>query len=1136
MEKNLLKDTYIKRLGIKRLLKVMRITIFLILLSLLHVSATTYSQNAKLNLSFKKASLREIFEEIENQSDFKFLFRDNIIDSKQQVTINTNATIDEVLNELFKDGEVKYQVLDNNLIVISSASAQQQGKTITGKVVDKSGQGFPGVTVIVEGTTIGTVTDVDGHYTLKVPNDAKYLTFSFVGMKTVSEPFNGSTTINITMESETIGLDEVVAVGYGTQKKMNLTGSVTSIQSEELVKAPASNISDILSGRSPGLFIKTSSAVPGDDTPSISIRGFGSPLVLVDGVEMPFNRLDPNDIESISVLKDAAAAIYGARAGNGVILVTTKRGKIGSPTINYHGNISFQQPTRIPKFVPSWQYAELMREGEFNRELPYTWTEEDIQKFKDGNDPNYPNQDWYKALFKDWGNMQQHNLTVRGGSEKVKYFLSTGFLDQASLFTSDDWNYNRYNVRTNVDANITDDLSIKFDLSYRMEVRDEPSTTLNATWIDLNTAQPILPAHLPDPRYGAYSGFSERSPLARMTKDLSGFRYDERQYFYGKISLEYKLPWVDGLSAGAAFSYRTYNEYKKEMNRPFDVMKYDYDTQIYTFMGTNGSNRLDERFRKYQQLYPSVRINFNRIFGNHSVSAFLLGETIDTDFLEISAGRRDLLSYDIPYLFAGSSDNIVNNGFANETGRASLVGRVNYAYEGKYLLEGTFRYDASHKFPKDGRWGFFPSVSAGWRISEEAFMANASWLDNLKLRASYSQAGYDQGVEAFKYMTGYEIREGITNKYLIGNSLRRIITTTGLPNKDITWESMTSYNIGVDATMWGGLFGFELDLFYRMREGIFGTPTERYPSTFGALLPQVNINSRDDRGFELTLTYRNKIGDVTYTISPNIALAREKYIELQEEPYDDPDEIRIFQEEGKWTNRWIGFVSDGMFMSQEQIDNHPVDQDQNGNSTLRPGDIIYKDISGPDGVPDGIIDWRDQDEIGYGTFPDLFFGMKMNVQWKDLSVAALLQGAGMFNMNPSDNMKYPFSNWTIPLDYHYKYRAILSEDRSTIINPKQAKLPPIDGTGAGFTANNHKVSDFYLQNNTYIRLKTLNISYNLPKKWLRPIGFKNIQAYVSGTNLVTLSWMGIFNKSFDPENASYYPPVKTVTVGLNVTL
>ncbi|MQY78695.1 MAG: SusC/RagA family TonB-linked outer membrane protein [Bacteroidetes bacterium] len=1013
--------------------------------------------------------------------------------------------------------------------------ANAQEMTITGTVTESSGSSLPGVNIVIKGTSTGTITNVDGNYSITVPDENSILVFSFVGYLSKEVTVGNQTTLNITLATDVFGLDEIVVIGYGTQRKINVTGSVVTVQSEELLKAPVTNASDLLIGRAPGLITKQDGGTPGDDAATLSIRGFDSPLVLVDGVEMSFNRLDPNDIESISILKDAAAAIYGARAGNGVILVTTKRGSIGKPTIEYHGNVSFQQPTVIPSTVTSWEYAELYREGELNYGLEPTYTEEDIEKFRQGGDPNYPNSDWYDALYTDWTPMQQHNLSVRGGMDKIRYFVSVGLQDQESIFESGDWNFSRYNARANIDADITDNLSVGFDLSYRVELRDQPTTDLNASLNDLRTAQPIWPTTLPDPSLGgAYSGFSQRSPVASTTKDYSGFRDDQRQYFRGKISLQYKIPYVDGLIAKAGFNYYTYNTNRKTQNKPFDVFRYDYDTEEYTLTGTNGANTLNEEFTKYQQLYPLVSLEYDKTFGDHSVKGLLLGEWIDTDSLIVTADRKDLLSMDIPYLFAGSSENILNNGSANETGRASYVGRLNYHYQGKYLLEGTFRYDASHKFPEDSRWGFFPSVSAGWRISEESFMQGFGWLDNLKLRISYSQSG-DDNVAAFKFLTGYTIREGTSEVYLIGDQVGRIINTTGLPNPDITWLDMTTYNVGMDASFMKGLIGFELDLFYRETTNIFGIPTETYPSTFGATLPQLNLNTTDDRGFELLVRHRNKVGDFNYTVSANVGLAREKYVDWSEEPYDDPDEIRIFQRTGNWTNRWIGYVSDGIFESQAEIDAHPVDQDQNGNTTLIPGDIIYKDLDGND-----TINWRDQDVIGYGAFPDLTYGMDINVSYKGLSVSALFQGASLFNMNMTGAARVGFSNGSIPLDYHYDYRWKPDpNDPATNINP-DAQLPATNDQ-VGANANNNKTSDFWLVDNTYLRLKNLNISYNLPQNWIRNIGVQGIRVYVAGTNLLTLSKLGIYKGSFDPEgptnNATrVYPQLKTITLGVNVTL
>ncbi|MDX9882975.1 MAG: TonB-dependent receptor, partial [Prolixibacteraceae bacterium] len=1022
------------------------------------------------------------------------------------------------------------------ILCLIQVSASGQAKTVSGKVSNVQGESIPGVAVMIKGTTQGTITDSDGVYSFSnVPGDAT-LVFSFVGMKTQEVVVGNKNQVNVSMEDETIGLDEIVTVGYGTQKKVNLTGSVATVQSEEIVKVPTANVSEVLTGKAPGLFTKQDQGVPGSDYSTISIRGYDTPLILVDGIETSWTRMDPNEIESISVLKDAAAAVYGARAGNGVILITTKRGTTNKPSIIYTSNYTFQNPTTIPEFVSSGKYTELLREGEFNSNLPYTYSEEDVQKFYEGTEPGYVNENWYKAAFREWAPMQSHNLAVRGGNEKVKYYMSVGYLDQSSIYQSGDLNFNRYNARTNVDAQISDRLSVSIDMSYRNEMRKAPQTSLDNIWINLKTALPVWPATLPDPeKGGAYSGFLERSPVAQTIRDMTGFNDDIQRYFTGKISAKYKIPGIDGLEANAALNYSINNKYNKIQDKPFDLFTYDYANQQYIPYGSNGANSLDETSSQYTQLYPMISLNYDKTFGNHSVQGFLLAEGINTDYFFLSAGRVDLLSVEVPYLFAGSPDNLTNNGGAVETGRISYVGRGNYSYKGKYLLEGTFRFDASHKFPDDSRWGFFPSVSAGWRVSEESFIKdNLSWVDNLKLRASYSKSGNDN-VEAFKYLTGYEIQTEETNVYVFGSDVYRLIRSTGMPNPDITWLDMTSYNVGLDGTFMRGMLGFEFDLFYRVTDNIFGQPLETYPSTFGATLPQVNLNSTDDRGFELTLTHRNKIGnDFSYNVAGSVSIAREKYKRWSESPYNDEDEIRIYQKTGKYTNRWIGYKSDGLFMTQEDIDNHAVDQDQAGNTTLRPGDIKYIDRN-----DDKIIDWRDQDVIGYGTFPDLTCGLNIQMQYKGFSLTALFQGASLFNSMISDVLRGPLQNLGNPFEFQYKYRWQPDPANPDVnINP-DAKLPAVLGDGTGTNTNNNKASDFWLQDATYLRLKNLNISYSLPGKIIKSFGIQDVNVYVAGSNLFTLSKLGIYKSSVDPEATGYqkfYPPVKTISFGLNVTL
>ncbi|HMR84089.1 MAG TPA: SusC/RagA family TonB-linked outer membrane protein, partial [Niabella sp.] len=472
---------------------------------------------------------------------------------------------------------------------------------------------------------------------------------------------------------------------------------------------------------------------------------------------------------------------------------------------------------------------------------------------------------------------------------------------------------------------------------------------------------------------------------------------------------------------------------------------------------------------------------------------------------------------------------------AVETGRVSYVGRLNYAYKAKYLLEGTFRYDASHKFAPGSRWGFFPSASAAWRLSEEPFIKdNISWIDNLKIRGSYSRTGNDN-VDAFKYLTGYEIRGALTSVYMFGSDVYKRIYSTGLPNPDITWLTMTGYNLGLEGTFKDGLIGFEFDAFYRITDNVFGAPLENYPSTFGATLPQLNINSTSDRGMELSLNHRNKIGGVFYySLTGSASLARQRYRKWSEPLYEDPDEIRIYKRTGNLTNRWFGYRSDGIFMSQEEIDNYGVDQDQAQNKTLVPGDIKYKDLNG-----DNIIDWRDQDVIGAASFPDLTYGLNIQMEYKGLSLTVLFQGASLYNYMIADIQRGALSNLANAYDFHYKYRWQPDPNNPGVnINP-DAQLPALLGSGVGVNTNNNKVSDFWLKDGTYLRLRNLNINYTIPYNWIKKIGIKDMNVFAAGSNLLTWSRLGFYKKSLDPEatdTQKFYPPVKVISFGLNFKL
>lgn len=1102
------------------------------------------------------ASLKSALEKLEKHYNVGLLYHTSIV---EKVTIRQSAhlslNIEEALSFLLKGTDLSFKSLNpktygiyKNALFNPQVLESEIQQTITGTVTDaQTGEALPGVNVVVVGSDestggiIGTTTDIDGFYELNVPDDLNTLTFSYVGYLSSRVEIDNRSVVNVELNPDVAGLEELVVVGYAVQRKINQTGSVSTIQSDKIVEVPSPNLGQTLTGKAPGVFTRQNQGVPGNDGVSLSIRGYNSPLVLVDGVETDnWNRIDPNEISSISILKDASAAVYGSRAGNGVILITTKRGIAREASrITYTTNTSFQAPTTLPQFVDSWQFAELLREGEFNQDLAYTYTEEEVQIFKEGNNPDYPNTNWHGLVLRDWAPMQTHNLGVSGGSEQLNYYISAGFLDQGSLYESKDLSFERYNFRSNIDAKITESLMASMDLAYMKEMRDQPQGSLGNIWTDLNLARPDFHATLPDPDRGAaYAGFNVRNPLAQTYQRYAGFVDDRRERFTGKIALRYEIPRLEGLIATARLNYSIHNTYDKTQDKPFEVLQYNDATQTYSSIGFNGQNKLTETSARYTEFFPMVQLNYDQSFGgDHTVGGLFVAEWLDTERNFYIAEKIDLLSLNLPYLFAGSSENVTANGFTTETGRASYVGRLNYSYKSKYLLEGTLRADATHKFREDNRWGYFPSISAGWRISAESFMDRFSGLDELKLRASYSQTGLDD-VAAFQYLTGYEIRSGggdfaINELFVIGSNTYRLIETTGLPNPNITWLEMTSYNVGLDGSFYGGLFGFEIDFFYRLVDNRFGQPLESFPSTFGATLPQLNINTTDDRGFEVLLTHRNIVStDFFYSVEGSFSFGREKYVDWSEPNYEDPDEIRIFRNEGNFTNRRIGYLSDGIFMNQEEIDNHPIDQDQVDNSTLRPGDIKYIDLNG-----DGIIDWRDQDEIGYGAFPDIIFAMNLTAGYKGFRLSALLQGASMFDMH---NQIHPFNNFSKPWDFHAKYRWQPDPNDKTVnINPN-AKLPALLGDGVGRSPNNERTSDFWVADATYIRLKELTLSYTLPGNWINAVGFQNIQLSVSGTNLLTISNMGIFKNSIDPEAVSnegrLYPPVKTLSMGLKLEI
>ena len=980
-----------------------------------------------------------------------------------------------------------------------------------------------GVSVNVEGSSGGTTTDADGKFTIQVSKGAT-LVLSFVGYEEKEILINDpASPLNIQMVLKDSALGEVVVVGYGVQKKATVTGAVSSVKGEDLMAAPLASTANTLAGRLPGLISLQSSGQPGFDAASLSIRGFGNALVIVDGVESSFNNINANEIESISILKDGSASIYGSRAGNGVFLVTTKRGKTGKPIITFNTSQTYQGITSMPKTESSGQYAEMEREswiqsGKPDSTAPFTPSQ--IQKYYEGGDPQYPNTNWYDVLVRDWAPQLQHNLSVRGGSDRIKYYASLGYLDQQTMWKKNGGDYERYNLQSNVDVKILDNLSLQLDLSSINENSLYPASpqyaSFSGAWSGFWSTLPIYPAKLPDPTKNSATALGGGGNAHVTTNyKLIGYSNDINQNMKGSMALNYDFTAIKGLSAKAFVNYNQFYRTNKYFQRPVTYYLYDYASDKYTNVGGAGEKaKLYINKSSSTVITEQLSLNYDRTFaGSHHINALALYEAIDykSDYLD---GRRSqFLTPAIDQLFAGDPGTMESYGSASEMGRKSYVGRLNYSFKDKYLVEASFRADASAKFPPEKRWGYFPSISVGWVISQENFMKNLANLDFLKLRASYGEAGND-GVGNFQYLSGYNLTSfPYGGTYLFGGSNSiQALASTGLANPALTWEEIATYNAGLDFSLWGRKLYGEADVFYRTRNGIPASLITSLPSTFGSALPPVNLNSLTDRGFEFNLGTQGKVKDFYYKLSGNISYSRSKWDYFEEPVYTDPDQERIYKNSGRWTDRAYGYVSDGLFTSQKEIGDLPFDQDMQGNISLRPGDTRYKDMNG-----DGVLNWKDQQEIGKGNAPHWMTGINAAVKFKDFDFSALFQGSfGYYTyvLIPPSDIKYNL-RWT------------------EANNKADALVPRLGGA-----TSNGLISDYYYKKASYLRLKTVSIGYTLPAALLSKIKFSQVRVFVAGTNLLTFDRLKKYG--LDPESPSgyggfYYPQQKTISLGLNVS-
>lgn len=743
----------------------------------------------KVTVSISQETLSNALLKLENASGARFMYSSSMIPSQKMVSVQSNGQpLSEVLNTILAPLSLEYSVRGEQVIInpakssnavpstsvataIKSLSAayQQQQKVIAGRVTDESGAPLPGASIIVKGTQNGTVTDVDGQFNLTVEDDnsAVVISISSVGYATQELTISSQKFVEITLQPDNQSLEELVVVGYGAQKRATLTGSIAVTKGEDLKKSPAVNLSNSLAGRLPGIIANNRSGQPGSGS-SILIRGQStlgnnSPLIVIDGVwgREGFEQINPNDVESISVLKDASAAIYGAQAANGVILITTKRGNSGKPSISYTMNQGFSTPTRLPKMADAATYAEFMNELYNYQGQPSRFSDEDIQKLRDGSDPvRFPNTNWRKEALKSFASQSQHNLSVRGGSESVKYYLSGSYANQDDIIKNSNIGYNNFSIRSNIDAQINKHIKVGLDFAARDQNTDLPSMGTSSIFHVMWRNYPFLRAYNPN---GSIAPGIERgeNPLI-MGTEAAGYNRTKNSLYQTTLKYDIQLPFLTGLGVDGFVAYDRSFTQNKLFQKPWTVYDYNTDTDVYTSRigGSVSTPQLRQTFSGNSRSTINFRVKYDKQFDAHAINTFIAFEQTETKGDNFWAFRRNYLTSTVDQLFAGGATDKDNDGTAYETARRNLFGRVNYSFQDKYMVDFSFRYDGSQNFPKNHRYGFFPGFSAGWRLSEENFIKdNIAAISNLKLRVSWGKMGNDQ-VSAFQYLSTYNFGTG----------------------------------------------------------------------------------------------------------------------------------------------------------------------------------------------------------------------------------------------------------------------------------------------------------------------------------------------------------------------------------------
>ena len=1132
MKNSLYQELFIENKQLFRIMKIIVYVCFLCVGNLLAIGS--YAQTAHVTIVSNHITIGQVINEIEKQTDYLFVFNVKDINIKRNVKVNAkDKAVNEVLNDIFKDTGIRHAIEGKNIMLINSTDkekgAQQKDFLVTGIVKDENGEPIIGANIQVVGKSAGTITDMNGRFSISASANST-LQITYIGYQTQTVNIGEQRNINIILQEDNAQLDEVVVVGYGTMKKKDLTGSVTAVKGDELAARRTTQLSTALQGALSGVMVSRDNGAPGSSA-SIQIRGVttigdSSPLVIIDGIPGDINSVNPEDVESMSVLKDAASAsIYGSRAAAGVIVITTKRAKSGDVALSYNFEYGWEIPTKLPTYVGAQRYMEMVNETRYNDNPDGGWyqtyTEDEITNWSMNNATNpdkYPMTDWGDILLKSSAPRQTHTLSIVGGGKIIRTKASFRYDKTDGLYVNKE--YDRFMVRVNNDFNINKYISANLDLNFSRSKALSPNS--NPMGAGGRNIPPIYAATWTNGLWGDVK--DGENMLAKITDGGTFTNWGTN--IGGKLGID--ITPVNGLKISAAVAPNFNNVKKKTFVKQIPYTRSEDPNTTVGYMGGYRTTNLTENRNDSHDITTQFFANYAKTLGRHDFSVMIGYEDYYAFWENLDASRDQYQLTSYPYLDLGSEDYRDNGGNAEEYAYRSLFGRMTYSYADRYLIQANLRRDGSSRFASNCRWANFPSVSLGWVISEEKFFKNINmdWFSYLKLRGSWGKLGNerigaydDNGNFIYNY---YPYQAAIDYSTALFQNSQGIVSsvTTAAQQKyavrDISWETTESWDIGLDANFLDNRLHFSAD-YYRKNTKDMLLALE-IPHFIGYDNPEVNAGNMHTTGYDIEVGWRDKVGDFTYSISANLSDFTSKMGNLNGTQFLG-NQVKM---EGSEYNEWYGYLSDGLFLTQEDVDKSPK-----LNNSVKVGDIKYKDISGPDGVPDGVISPEYDRVLLGGSLPHYMFGLTFNAAYKGWDFGLTLQGVGSQKSKISaamiEGLRDNWLNFPTILDGNYWSPKNTDEQNAT------AKYPRLTRTNRDA---NFCMSDYWLYNGRYIRLKNLSVGYTLPKAWTTKACMNTVRLYVSGSDLFTISNAP---KGWDPEvSTEGYPITTSLIFGVSI--